>query len=1366
MMVSEFLSSLELKGILIQIDRDNLKISAPKGVFSPEIQDLVNERKAEIIAFLRKKQAGSTASSLPRHVDRSQPIPVSFAQQSLWLQYQMEGMSNTYNLTFVYRLEGRLDISALEKSLHYLISHHDALRTSFKLIDGEPYQIIAESVQWKLEEHTSDRETADMELRAFASQPFSLEQAPLMRVHLWKYPQNEYKLLFSIHHIIFDGWSLGVFERELAEVYSRYAAGQQANLPALELDYADYADWQRDWLCGDELQKQLVYWQEHLKGAPELLDLPTDHPRQPERTYHGRSIHLDLEPVFVNRLEELARREGVTLFMLLNAAYAIILGRYSRQEDVVIGFPMANRQHKEFEEMLGFFVNMLPLRVDLSGNPGLSELLRRIRQSSVEAYAHQDAPFEKMVEGLLSHREPGQNPVFQVVSDFVNTPSQGLHLEDCDVQPESLDIGVEKFDLSLLVEELGKGLHLELGFNVDLFEPAIIERMLAHFKLVLEWMVSDPTNGICEFDPITNTERQQILIDWNNTGTDSPPGCIHDLIAIQTRNNPDWLAVVCNGNSLTYGDLEIKTNQLAHYLRANGVGAESRVGIYLPRSEKTIIALLAVLKAGGAYIPLDLTFPIERITYMVNDSNPTVIITSSNLTDKLPNKINQICLDTEAESIAACESGSLISLTKNDSLAYVMYTSGSTGRPKGAMNTHKGIVNYMAHMINKFQFGQSDRVIQFTPISFDSSVWNILGTLSYGGTVFFLDDDQIRDPDFIYSAIIDQQATYINLVPTMLRAICESALAHGPKENSLRLVSSGGEVLREADVELAHRVFGESVKVNNQYGPTECSISAIHYLIPDVLPKGSLGVPIGKPISNARVYILDGYLHLVPVGVKGELFIGGVGVGRGYWNRPDLTAERFLTDPFLPGGRMYRTGDIVRQLPDGTVCFLGRSDNQVKIRSYRVELGEIEAVVNEFSGVKDSVVVLSHQGGSDRLVAYITVSEGENGQLIEKLHAFLAERLPFYMLPSSILQLEKMPLTISGKADRQALPFPETNAYPVLQPAPRNDTETRLVSIWKEVLGIEQVGVLDNFFELGGHSLLAVRLFARIKEEFGRSLPLQLLFNEGTVEALAEALIHFENSSFLQGITSIRPEGSKTPLFMISPQLLMRDLAFTLAPGRPVVGLASVENGKEVYRKTVQDTAEIYYRNLVDFYPQGPYLLIGHSGRGFFTLELARYLLQNGKNVAFLGLLDTYPHRNVPYFERLKFHTANLLDKDLPGILQYGRTTLNRFITRSWIKTLNPLKTELYQNEGRVQVQDVMNFLMRTYVPKPYPGKVTLFSIIENPLEIPGNPMNRWKKTFIGQLDIVTVPGDHVSMLNQPHVVVLAEKIDALLPPD
>jgi amino acid adenylation domain-containing protein len=1334
----------------------------------------VNLPVIEIFRFPTIRQLAVKLRTMPRdaalaplrRVDRRQPIPVSFAQQSLWLQYQLEGMSNTYNLPFVYQLEGQLDISALEKSLRYMITRHEALRTSFKLINGDPYQVIAESVDWKLEVHDSDEETARKELLASASEPFSLERAPLMRVHLWKKALNKYVLLFNIHHIIFDGWSLEVFERELADVYSRYAAGLQVNLPPLELDYADYAAWQRNWLWGDELQQHLAFWQEHLKGAPELLDLPTDHPRKAVRTYRGRNISLFLTPEIVDKLGELAQREGMTLFMLLNASYAILLGRYSRQEDVVIGFPIANRQYKELEGILGFFVNMLPLRVDLSGNPGLSEFLQRVRQSSINAYAYQDAPFEKMVEDLLSHRDQGYNPIFQVASDYVNTPLQSFHLVGCDIQPVFFNNGIEKFDLSLVVRELGKGLQLELNYNIDLFEAPLIESILSHFKVVLEWMTSDPQNGIFEFDSFTNAERQQVVIDWNNTGRDFPQVCIQDLITIQSRKNPEWMAVVCNGNILTYGDLEIKANQLAHYLRANGVSAEARVGIYLPRSENTLIALLAVLKAGGAYVPIDLAYPKERITYMIEDSDPAVIITYSYLSNKLPNQIKKICLDTESVSTDACESGLPISITTNDSLAFVMYTSGSTGRPKGAMNTHKGIVNYITHMINQFQFGPSDRVIQFTPLSFDSSVWNVLGTLSYGGTVFFMDDEQMRNPDYIYTAIVDHQATYVNLVPTMLRAICESALEHKPKKNSLRLISCGGDVLREADVELACRAFGKLVNVNNQYGPTECSISAIHYLVPNALPNGLQGVPIGTPIGNARAYVLDDYLHLVPQGVKGELFIGGIGVGRGYWNRPDLTAERFLQDPFWPGGRMYRTGDIVRQLPDGTICFIGRSDYQVKIRSYRVELGEIEAIINEFSGVKDSVVVLLHQDGSDKLVAYITVSEGNRANIKEKLHGYLAERLPFYMLPSIIMQLEAMPLTVSGKVDRHALPLPEISVDTDRQHAPRNDTEIRLVSIWKEVLGIERVGIRDNFFELGGHSLLAVRLFARIQEEFGISLPLQILFNEGTVQSLAEALAQIDSPSFLQGIAPIRPEGSKAPLFIISPQLLMRELAFALAPGRPVYGLAPVENGKEVYRKSVQDTAIIYYHNLVEFYPRGPYLLIGHSGRGLFTLELARVLLQNGKDVAFLGLLDTRLHRSIPPVERLKFHTTNLLSKNLPEALQYTEISLRRFSTRAWIKILNPKTVERYQKEGRVRGQEVMNHLMRIYVSKPYPGQATLFSIANPPSETLENPKEQWADTFIGQLDIVTVPGDHVSMLKQPHVTVLAEKIDALLPPD
>jgi amino acid adenylation domain-containing protein len=1307
----------------------------------------------------------------PRHFNQTN---LSFSQESLWFLQQLDPENIAYNSNYLLKFTGKIDSPSLERAINELVRRHEPFRTSYPNKGGRPVQVIHPFEAFSLKNVDLSGLSEDEQQLAVrriysekGNQPFNLLQGPLVRFIYLHLNENENYLFFSTHHIGTDAWSRQIIFSELMQLYDAFRSGREPLLPELPIQYADFAAWQREWLSGKILTTFIDHWKGILSGDLPILELPTDRPRPVQQSFHGATYRFRFSQVLFSQMTSFCKREHLTLFHFLLAAYALLLARYTGLEDIIIGCPFANRFRPELNEVVGLFVNTLPIRINLSGNPSVRTFLDQVREAMLDAFSWQAAPFEALVSEISPQRDLSHTPIFQVVINLKNIPTRQTPIEGLKAENILREEVPSAFDISLDFDFAEDG-HLEgsLNYNVDLYDENTIIHMFAHYQNLLKELLANSDRPIKDLEMLTPSEWQRIAIDWNNTGRDFPQVCIHDLIAVQTKRNPDWLAVVCNGNSLTYGDLEIKANRLAHYLRANGVSAEARVGLYLPRTENTLIALLAVLKAGGAYVPIDLASPIERINYMIEDSDPAVVITSSYLSNKLPNKIKKICLDTEAVSIDACESGSLISSANNDSLAYVMYTSGSTGRPKGAMNTHKGIVNYMAHMINKFQFGPSDRVIQFTSLSFDSSVWNVLGTLSYGGTVFFMDDEQMRNPDCIYAAVIDHQATYINLVPTMLRAICESAKEHKPEKNCLRLISCGGDVLREADVELARQVFGRLVNVNNQYGPTECSISAIHYLVPDTLPNGLQGVPIGKPISNARVYILDDYLHLVPQGVKGELFIGGIGVGRGYWNRPDLAAERFLPDPFWPGGRMYRTGDIGRQLPDGSICFLGRSDNQVKIRSYRVELGEIEAIVNEFSGVKDAVVVLSNQNGSDKLVAYITVSEGTLGQIKENLQVYLAERLPFYMLPSVIVQLEAMPLTVSGKVNKNALPLPETSADNDHLHAPRNDIETRLVSIWKEVLGIERVGVRDNFFELGGHSLLAVQLLARIQEEFGLSLPLQILFTEGTVQSLAEALARIDNPSFLQGITPIRPEGSKTPLFIISPQLLMRDLALTLAPGHPVYGLAPVENGKEVYRKSVQDTAIIYYHNLVDFYPQGPYLLIGHSGRGLFTLELARVLLQNGKDVAFLGLLDTRLHSSIPPVKRLKFHANNLMRKNLPQMLQYTQISLRRFSTRASIKILNPKTVERYQKEGRVQVQEVMHHLMRTYVPKPYPGQVTLFSIANLPSEIHENPIKRWAKTFTGQFNIVTVPGDHVTMLKQPHVAFLAEKIDALLPPD
>jgi aspartate racemase len=761
-----------------------------------------------------------------------------------------------------------------------------------------------------------------------------------------------------------------------------------------------------------------------------------------------------------------------------------------------------------------------------------------------------------------------------------------------------------------------------------------------------------------------------------------------------------------------------------------------------------------------------MTYPKERVTYMVEDSQPAAIITLSNLTNQLSETTRKICLDTESVSIADCETRKPGLTSQNDILAYIIYTSGSTGRPKGTMNVHSGIVNYLTFMKRKFQFCPADRIVQFTSFSFDVSTFEIFLTLSSGGTLFVMDDTQVRDPNYIYTKMVDVQATYLSCVPTMLRALCESAFAGQPKENTLRLILPAGEPLRGVDVVLTRKAFGNAALLVNQYGPTECSIIQTTYNIPDALPNGLQTVPIGKPIDNARMYVLDSYFHPVPPGAKGELFIGGVCVGPGYWKLPEQTMDRFQPDPFFPGGRIYRTGDVVRQLQDGTICYLGRSDNQVKIRGYRVELGEIESVVNEFPGVKDAVVILWRREDSETLAAYITIAEGYRGLDLDQLHASLAERLPFYMRPSFVRIMNEMPLTPTRKIDRRALPPPESGLTTDRYIAPRNETESRLVSIWQEILEVERIGVRDNFFELGGHSLLAVRLFTRIQEEFGQSLPLMLLFQEGSVEATARALAGDAKLIHPQGIIPIQPRGSELPIFIISAGLYMRELAMALGSSRPVYGLDSTQNGEVEYRKSVQETARIYCDNLIHFYPQGPYILLGHSGHGFFTLELARLLIRTGHDVAFLGLLDTYPPeigRKANPVNWVKRYASNFKNKNLRKTLQFLGNSVQHFIARRLGRAgMENRIMDQYKMQGKGK--KIRRLLLDSYHPEAFDGHVKIFTCAIRPSFMQRDSMQEWAHFITGQLEFVQIPGDHMSALHSPHVAFLADKIEAFLP--
>jgi amino acid adenylation domain-containing protein len=1295
---------------------------------------------------------------------------LSFSQESLWFLQQLDPENIAYNSSFLYKFSGELDRLSLEVALNEMVQRHESLRTIFPNQRGKPVQVVQPFAPFSLPLMDYSLLPEDEQQLAIlkyitdlGNKPYKLQQGPLVRFALMHCAADENYLFFGIHHINSDAWSREIFFSDLLKIYDDIRSGREPALPELSIQYSDYALWQREWLNGDTLAKYIDHWKTILSGDLPILELPMDRPRPVMQTFRGRRYDFRLSPNLSARIKEFCRKVRITPFHLFLAAYAVMLSRYTGLEDIIIGCPFANRSRSELDGLVGMFVNTLPIRLNLQGNPVFLDFLNQVRTVMLDAFAWQAAPFEAVVSDISPHRDLSHTPVFQVAINMRNVPKgltsiAGLEVED--VPKEEISA---PFDLSLDFDQEDGGWAASWVYNVDLFDEFTVIQMVAHYQNLLGELLEKPNQPISELKMLSPSEWKRVVLDWNQTGKDFPQVCVHELIAEQVTKSPEAIAVLFDDVSVTYGDLEKKANQFAQYLQANGVMAESRVGVYLPRSEKTIISLLGILKAGGAYVPLDLTYPPERIAYMVANSDPAAILTLSHLQSQLPDRFKKICLDTEADSISSCAQGAPSSGVDNNALAYVMYTSGSTGRPKGSMNLHKGIVNYLTNAHHQFQMGASDRVIQHTSLSFDASVLEIFGTLSCGGTVFLMDDAHMRNPDFIYSAIIEHQATYITAVPTMLRALCKSASALERKQNSLRLIFPGGEVLRVGDVEAVRQAFGKSVRVVNQYGPTETTVSPTNYLVPEVLPNDLQIVPIGKPISNIRTYVLDKYLHPVPVGVKGELFIGGVGVGRGYWDQQELTAERFLPDPFHGNDKMYRTGDIASQLPDGTLCFHGRTDDQVKIRGYRVELSEIEAVLQEFPGVTDAAVILRRQDVSETLSAYITVMSEEPEQITAKLRAYLADRLPFYMLPAVITVLDAMPLTPSLKIDRLALPLPDSDAKRDDYLAPRNDIEKHLVLIWQEVLGVERVGVRDNFFALGGHSLMAVRLFTRIEEDFGQSLPLLLLFKEGTVEALATVLAGEKPGMVMDGVVSIQPEGTGPPLFILAAGLYMRELAITLGSSCPVYGLLPYENGRLMYRSSVQETAGIFYRCLTSFYPDGPYRLLAHSAYGFFAIELARMLQKNGKDVVFLGLLDTHPpnsKKQANLIDRVKIHLVNIQDKNLAEILEYLRLSAQRFVTRWRHSLIDVTSTESYTDK---QIKNVRELLVQSYKPEPYDGQVTIFSASLRPWFIRWDPMTQWPKTLTGQFKIIPINGDHMSMLQPPQVTFLADEIKAIL---
>ena len=1084
------------------------KIAERIAKLSPQRQELLSR-------LLKQDQIELSQAVIMPRVRNSNRAPLSFAQQRLWLVLQLDPENVSYNVPEAFLLEGRLNATALAQSFSEIVRRHEALRTTFQIESGEPIQVIAQPQPVAMEvidlsqlPRPAREETAQRLANEEAWRLFDLARGPLLRVKLLKLEDARHMLLMTVHHIVSDGWSASVLLDELTTLHRAFNLGQSSPLPELPIQYADFAMWQRDWLSGEVLEEQLSYWRKKLSGALPVLELPADRLRPAIQSYRGSVEELELPETLNRKLQSLSNDEGVTLFMTLVAAFIVLVHRYTGQTDICVGMPIANRNRAETENLIGFFVNNLVLRSDIKGNPTFHSFLAQVREETLNAYAHQDMPFEKLVEELQPERSLSYMPLFQLMFMVQNAPPKNFTLQDrnlSELNISEVDIGIatSKYDLSLSITETENQLFGLAVYNSDLFDAATIERLLRHYQILLEGIVANPQQHIAEL-PLLTAEEQRLLGEVNDTLAEYPARkCIHELFEQQAARRPEAIAIVCDRKELTYGDLNRQANKLARYLRRQGVGPETIVGILMERSLEMVVGLLGVLKAGGAYLPLDLNYPKQRLALMLEETRVSLILTQERCQKSLPEFNGEVvCLDSNLALCRDEEANNLRTVNYPDCLAFVFYTSGSTGKPKGVMATQRSAVNYLSFIVRDYEVSDADTVLQTASLSFDASVRDIIGPIIAGAKLVLVPDSDVKDPFALLSRIEDHGVTCIlSITPTMLRSLTDAVAETGTTLDTLRLILTSGESVSLSECARVRAVLNDCVSITNQYGATECTMSSTRYRVPESQCSGM--ALAGKPIANSQVYILDAHFRQCPVGVPGEVHIGGAGVARGYVVSPDLTALKYIPNPFTAeaGERLYRTGDLGRFLPGGDIELHGRLDRQVKIRGIRIEPDEIETVLNDNENVREAAVVVREDTpGNQRLVAYVVLRQPDN-----HLRAFMRARVPEHMVPAAFVALDKLPLTPNGKVDYAAFPVPHQTAFDSVKELvpPRTQTEETLEQIWREILGVERVGIYDNFFELGGHSLLATQVVSRIRKALRVDLPLRAIFDSPTIAGLA-----------------------------------------------------------------------------------------------------------------------------------------------------------------------------------------------------------------------------------------------------------------------
>lgn len=1408
----EFLSYIQSLDVKLYVKGEQLRCNAPKGVLTPALQSELSERKAEILTLLRKVDLAAHSKILPiLPVSRDVDLPLSFSQQRLWFLAQLEPYSAVNNMFYAFRLNGLLNVSVLERSLKEIVRRHEILRTTFQVVDGQPFQVVSPDVELNLK-LVNLRELSEIEQRTETqrfmnderSQPFDLVNGPLFRIKLLHLAEDSYKLLLTIHHIVFDGWSLSLFLREFAALYKAFLKGKPSPLSELPIQYVDFTIWQREWLQGEVIESQLSYWKQQLGADLPVLQLPTDHPRPLIQGHCGEHQTLVLPQNLTERLNTLSHQEGVTLFMTLLSAFKTLLYLYTGQEDIIIGTPIAGRSRVEIEELIGFFINTLVFRTNLSSNPSFQELLSRIREVALGAYAHQDLPFEKLLEELQPERDLSKTPLFQVFFNMLNFPDIHIKLPGLTIEKLALPEIWSKFDLTLYINEKNHRIHLNLVYNTELFRKDRMIEMLEQYRCLLSQIVEKPDKRISHFSMVTPT-AQAILPDPSEELDSTWEGAIHTLFSQQAKHMPDRTAIEYLKKTWSYKELNTLTNQLANYLISSGIKRHDIIAIYGHRSASLIWAILGVLKAGASFFILDSSYPSLRLIDYLKIVKPKGWIQIEeagelpDILEKFVSSLSCYCCCKLPEWSSSTTSSLLLNYSAEDpeititpdDIAYIGFTSGSTGKPKGIMGRHGSLSHFLPWLRYKFNLNESDKFSMISGISYDPLQREIFTPLQIGATICIPDSENLT-PDRLGKWMREKKISIAHLTPAMGEILAETS--QKATLISLRYAFFLGDMLTKRDVSRIQK-FAPYATVVNLYGTTETQRAVGYFVVPNKLnishDESQLNesindiIPLGKGIKDVQLLILNNSKQLSGIGEKGEIYLRSPHLAKGYINNDELTQKSFIINPFtkISRDKLYKTGDLGRYMPDGNIEFLGRADNQVKIRGFRVELEEIEAMLRQHPDVRQTVVVIREEQPENKyLVAYVVLTE-KQVSISSKLRCFLKQRFPDYMVPSNFATIDSLPLTPNGKVDRHALPEldkvrqePEKTFM-----SPRNELELQLTKIWEKVLGIKHIGVRDNFFDMGGHSLLAVRLFSQIEKTTGRNLPLITLFQATTVELLSKVLREEGWSPSWSSLVPIQTGGSKPPFFCVPGPagyvLCFADFARYLGSEQPFYGLQPKGlDGEEVPYTCIEKMAEHYINEIRIIQPEGPYFLGGNCFGGIVAFEMAQQLQAQGQKVALLALFEAYAPGAVyplygikPFFKRLIQRIRRHLDNlsrlsPKEKFLYFMEESRNVMKSKIW-----KIAYKFYLDFGRPMpyafrsVREANFQALRDYVPSGYSGKVTLFQSHKRFTGFYYEPQMGWEKLAIGGIEIYKVPGNHESIWNELNIQVLVKKLSVCL---